>query len=158
MKRFIIFSLCQLIIFITPFSQLLAQDLPAAPPAPVEKTFADGVKDGKQCAHEYYRSGKWFSMGCAGALLLWGPVGAGVIAGVSQIGAPTLPSLPRLEIQKEPQAYQDGFRQGYVQRAKAKALGRSLLGGAVGTVFLAGVVIASLASSLSSGSGGGLWN
>ena len=137
MKRIIIFSLCQLLIFIAPLSQALAQE-PVPPPAPIAKTYAEGLKDGKQCAHDCYKSGKWLTMGFAGGLLT-GPFGTVIVSGVSVIGRPRLPVEQRMQIHNESLPYQDGFEKGYAKRAKSMALGQSLVGGAVGTGALIGM-------------------
>ena len=149
MKRIIIFSLCQLLIFITPVSQVLAQE-PSSPPVTDEKTYADGLKDGGQWAHDHYKPGKWLTMGFAGGFLT-GPFGMVVISGVSQIGRPRLPAEQQVQNQNESQPYQEGFENGYAKRVRSKALGQSMLGGATGTVALvsvAGIAGAMLALSL----------
>ena len=155
MKHLIIFLLSNLLVFISPVSQALAQE--TAPEAlPVEKTFDDGYKDGTRFAHDHYKAGKWFGMGFLGGLLIYGPVGTGITAGVSQLKTPQLPAEEEIQFQNKSQEYQNGFQQGYVRRAKAKALGQSLLGGATGTVGLVGLAalaFAAMSSSDWSGSG-----
>jgi hypothetical protein len=145
MKRFIIFSLCQLLVFISPVSSLLAQE-PPAESTRVKKTFADGMKDGRTFASTQYSAGKWFGYGFAGGLLLVGPIGTGIVAGVSQVGSAQVPPLDQLRIRTESAPYRDGYQRGYAQRVKTKALTNSLIGGAVGTAVLGLAVAVTVAA------------
>jgi hypothetical protein len=142
MKRFIIFSLCQLIIFITPFSQLRAAE-PAASDS-VNTEYAAGTTAGKAAAKNYSGHFLWGVGGFMGGLFLLGPVGTGIVAGVSQIGTPAPPFAVELQIADSTEAYRVGFGDGYAKRIESRNLVASLIGGAIGTAVLTIIVISAV--------------
>jgi hypothetical protein len=85
MKHFIIFSICRLLVFIGPVSQALASD-----PAVTDTVYADhlaGQEAGKAAALHYHGDAWWILGGFGGGLVA-GPLGAGIMMGVSQTGTP----------------------------------------------------------------------
>ena len=87
MRRFIIFSLCQLLIFVAPLSNALATE-----PSARDSLHADslaGIEAGRSAAKQFHGE-TWLLGGFLGGLVA-GPIGTGLTAGISQIGTPQPP-------------------------------------------------------------------
>lgn len=139
MKRLVIFLLCQLLIFISPVSQLLAAEPPAAVSDSTHVTLEQGIADGSAAASDHYGSGKWLAYG-AGSGFLLGLIGTGIAVAISQTGQPQPPVKDVSHISNGTDAYKLAFADSYAKRSKKKALGMTLIGGAVGTAVVVGLI------------------
>jgi hypothetical protein len=142
MKTLLIFALTQLLIFVAPFSQLLAAEPAPAVTDSTHITAQQGFADGDAAAGDHYGSGKWLGYGLCGGFLL-GLIGAGVIVGISQSGRPEPPPKDAQHIANGTAKYQLGFGDAYAKRAKKKSLGMAIVGGLVGTAVAIAVIAGS---------------
>ena len=152
MKHFIIFSLAQLLIFLSPFSHVLAAE-PQAERSLEQRIYArnydNGETLGRQVADSSRVASGWFTGGLFGGLLL-GPVGTATVAIISQNTRPAVPSHYATPIKDQEPAYQEGFVDGYTSVMQRKALTKSIVAGTIGTAVLGIVVVAVIAASLGS--------
>ncbi len=143
MRTIIILLLSHLILFIPAIAT--AQDTPATEPAavtppPPGSTFTDGYQNGGNLAVKYSTYDTWFGgsliMGLAG-----GFIGAGLMAGMCQIGTAKPPAAELEKIQDQSEPFRNGFRQGYDGRMKRMALRSIFVGGLIGTAVSVGLMI-----------------
>jgi hypothetical protein len=139
MKHALIYILTQLLIFISPFSQLLAAEPQPVVTDSTQVTMEQGLADGDVAATNHYGSTKWLGYGLGGGFLL-GFIGAGVVLAISQSGRPQPSMTEVLKIANGTAQYQHGFGDAYAQRAKKKALSMAIIGGLVGTAVAVTVV------------------
>jgi len=152
MKRILVLVLAQLML-LTPLASAAADaqtsDQDPQTPVSVSQTqtpaelFQAGVEAGRDSASHHYHSYPWLIGGFAGTAFM--PlIGTGVVAGFSQLGEPQPPADHLISLRGQPEQYQLGFVNGYGSRAKAKALGRTLLGGAIATALVIGILTAAM--------------
>jgi hypothetical protein len=137
MKRFIIFSICQLIALISPFAVAVAEE--TQPDSTLEhQNYQWGVAEGRVAAGGV-GTGKWFGYGFLGGVTL-GPVGTATVAVISQKGSRNVPPYISTQIADRSPSYQEGFAKGYNSAVNRKNLTNSVAGGAVGTVVLGAAI------------------
>jgi len=149
MKRILVLALAQLML-LTPLASSAAEaqapsQEPAKPDtaltAPADtSSYSVGFRAGQVTASQCHPTWGWILGGYLSSGLL--VIGPGIVAVVSQTGHPAPPPVVVSSIADRDGQYQCGFMKGYESRAKSKALGRTLLGAALGTALLA-VAIAS---------------
>jgi len=106
----------------------------------MDDEYQRGRLEGESWANANYNSEGWFAAGLGGGFLL-GPIGAGVAIGLSQSGTVDYPPGLLKHTSDKSNEFSMGFIQGYEKRVKRKKLNQSIIGGVVGTVVAAIVVV-----------------
>ncbi len=149
MKFHLVLFLCLLLIFVAPFSSVLAAE-PQPSAALQQVHFEWGQRDGGMAADSSSKAGsRGFGNGFVGGLFL-GPVGA-TAALLLTHGDRNVPSTYQAELESRTPPYQQGFAAGYAQSSSRKALTNCIIGGVVGTAVLSAIALAVISSEFRKG-------
>ena len=131
-----------LLMLIVPAASF-AQDSPPSDEATTDTEQIDESArlEGRDYAQKHYQGWRWFGAGLVGGVGL-GLIGAGIAIGFSQTGTAHPPLSEQQRLANMPKPYEDGFRLGYHQRARSKALIKTILGGVIGTGIAVAIVAA----------------
>ncbi|MBU1636673.1 hypothetical protein KKC97_03305 [bacterium] len=142
MVKIISIFLIQLML-IVPVASLAQENVEAVDITADTEQYDEAARlEGRAFAQQHYQGWRWFGAGLVGGTAL-GLLGAGIAVGFSQTGTAHPPQTEQQRLAEMPKPYEDGFRLGYHQRARGKALIKTILGGVVGT----GIAVAIYAST-----------
>lgn len=132
MTKIISIFLIQLLLFV-PLASLAQESAETLVSAADKDKYDEPARlEGRTYAQQHYHGWRWFGAGVAGGAAL-GIIGMGIAIGFSQTGTAHPPQSEQQRLTEMPQLYANGFRLGYHQRARGKALIKTILGGVVGT-------------------------
>lgn len=106
------------------------------------ESYAQGIQAGKLKASEIYSPIGW-SVGGFACGFAFNVFGTGAVVLVTRVVKELPPKSELFQLESFPSEYQDGFLQGYNQRAKAKATGTALMWGLIGTATIFALFVAS---------------
>lgn len=108
---------------------------PAAPRAPADSVFQDGIHEGATTA-QAAGTAVWTLGGFVGGAML-GPVGAGLAYALASGSASALPDPVVTRIAKKEAHFQRGYQQAYSDKLTTRRRSSALVGGLTGTALFA---------------------
>ncbi|MBU0509356.1 hypothetical protein KKH27_11045 [bacterium] len=131
------------ILFAPAFASITwAQEATTSAEVPAGGAYTDGYQNGAKVAIRHSTYDTWFGGGLLFGMM-GGMLGAGAMAGLSQIGKSKPPASEFETIAEKGEPFQLGFRDGYDQKKKRLALRGILIGGAIGTAVSLALYISS---------------
>jgi len=110
--------------------------------AQTNKTYADGLIEGKMSASQYYSSMGWFNGGFLSGVL-GGLIGTLVIWGMSTMADVEPPAADLKRIENYSSDYKLGFLQSYENEVESKRTRAAVGGSLLGTVFIVSLLLMS---------------